>query len=264
MDEYPNNLQEYNKPRRGCGSVFLGILVAIGILAIIATVRWIYLEHQNPGAVNPKESEAMMPYVVNTQSEVARSLLEDESFVVTGYDFHKSYRKEEWGIVKEQPLEAGKYYPKGTKVELIVWGEEDSTTTTTKPQVAIPNLVGQYYEGDFNSAKYPGLGFRLRKVPSDRPKGLIIRQSISPGTMVPIGTDIFVYYSGGPEAVAMPDAVGWNKEDAVVELESLGLNVEIIEDNNDGNHESGTVSRISSFNNTAVEKGETVILIVWD
>ena len=32
MNEYPNNLQVYNQPRRGCGSVFLGILAGIGII----------------------------------------------------------------------------------------------------------------------------------------------------------------------------------------------------------------------------------------
>lgn len=259
-EEY--NIQPYTKTRRGCGSVFLGILVAIGIIAVVAVGSWLYLSYQNPGAVEHKGAQVMMPYVVNTQSEVARSLLEQDGFVVTGYTFSKSYRKEEWGIVKEQPLEAGKYYPRGTKVELVVWGEEDSVTTTTKRNVAVPNLIGQYEE-DVISGGYPGLGFRFRKIPSEEPKGMIVQQSIKPGTMVPEDTDLFVYYSGGPDAVALPNVVGWNKEDAINELETLGLNVNIIEDDNDGSQESGTVYLMDTLNGKTVEKGSTVTLYVW-
>lgn len=264
MNNYDDYNRDYGRPRHiRCGSVVLGTLAILVVLVIAAFGTWKYLEYQNPDVAEHTGSQAMMPYVVNTQSEVARALLEDEGFVVTGYDFHKSYRREEWGMVKEQPLEAGKYYPRGTKVKLVVWGEEDSTTTTTKAQVAIPNLVGQYYGGDFNSAKYPDIVFRFRKVPGNESKGTIIRQNISPGTMVPEGTDLYVYYSGGPDSVVIPDLVGWSKDDAVEELESLGLNVEVIEDDNDGSHESGEVNLVETLNGRTFEKGETVTIYVW-
>lgn len=264
MNEYPNNLQVYNQPRRGgCGSVFLGILAGIGIIAVIAVGAWTYLSHQNPGTVANKSSEAMMPYVVNTQSEVARALLEDEGFVVTGYDFHKSYRREEWGIVKEQPLEAGKRYPKGTKVKLVVWGEEDSTTTTTKPLVAVPNLIGEH-EDYFETHKNPGMGFRFRKVPSDQPYGTIVGQSIDPGVMVTGDTDVYVYVSGGPTGLILQDVIGRTLHDATTRLEWDKLNVEVIEEPNDGNHQSGTVKSTSPEPGSPVVKGDTVTIYVWE
>ena len=262
MNEYPNNLQVYDRPRRGCGSVFLGMLAALGVIAIVAVGAWTWLAHQHPGTAANQGSEVMMPYVVNTQSEVARSLLEQDGFVVTGYTFSKSYRKEEWGIVKEQPLEAGKYYPRGTKVKLVVWGEEDSTTTTTKRNVAVPSLIGEY-EDYFDSHKNPGMGFRFRYVPSDQPYGTIVGQSIDPGVMVPEDTDMCVYVSGGPTGLILRDVVGRSINEATASLEWDKLNVEVIEEPNDGDHQSGSVKSTSPEPGSPVEKGDTITLYVW-
>lgn len=271
MNEYPNNLQVYDHPRRGCGSVFLGMLAALGVIAIVAVGAWTWLAHQHPGTAAKQGSEVMMPYVVNTQSEVARSLLEQDGFIVTGYNFYRTYDKDRWGLVKEQPLEAGKNYPIGTEVELVVWGEESSesvlaTSKTLAPAVeatvTIPNLIGQYYD-DIDFSNYPGLKITKEAEHSNRPTGMIVGQSIDGGTKVPETTHLTLFISSGPDKVTVPDVIGQNSDDATVRVEALKLNVKIVEETNDGNHEPGTVKSMAPAAGTSVEKGETVTISVW-
>ena len=280
MNEYPNNRQVYDRPRHGFGSVFLGMLAALSVIAIVAVGAWLFLNHRNSDATEQTsatqiqtqaQSEAMMPYVVNTQSEVARALLEQDGFIVTGYNFYRTYDKDRWGLVKEQPLEAGKKYPIGTEVELVVWGEESSesvlaTSKTLAPAVeateTIPNLIGQYYD-DIDFSNYPGLKITKETEHSNRPAGMIVDQSIDAGTKVPKTTHLTLFISSGPDKVTVPDVINQNSDDATARIEALILNVKMVEEINDGSHESGTVKSMSPSAGTTVEKGTTVTIWVW-
>ena len=280
MNHDSNYPQDYEEPRRGINSFALGALAAIAVVAVIAVGAWLILEHRSSNTTEQTSttqlqtqarSEAMMPYVVNSQSEVARALLEQDGFIVTGYNFYRTYDKDRWGLVKEQPLEAGKNYPIGTEVELVVWGEESSesvlaTSKTLAPAieatVTIPNLIGQYYD-DIDFSNYPELKITKETEHSNRPAGMIVNQSIDAGTKVPEATHLTLHISSGPDKVTVPDVIGQDSDDATVRVEALKLNVKIVEEMNDGSHEPGTVKSMAPAAGTSVEKGKTVTIWVW-
>lgn len=281
MSYYLNYPQDHEERRRGISPFALGALVAVAVIAVVAVGAWLFFGHRSLNATEQTsttqsqtqaQSEAMMPYVVNTQSEVARALLEQEGFTVTGYSFYRTYDKERWGLVKEQPLDAGKNYPIGTEVELVVWGEENSdsvlaTSKTLAPAVeatvTIPNLVGQYYD-DISFSDYPGLKITKKAEHSNRPAGMVISQNIDSGTKVPETTHLTLFVSLGPDKITVPDVIGQNQDDALVRLEALKLNVQIMEEMNDGSHASGTIKSMSPVAGTSLEIGSTITLYVWD
>ena len=128
--------------------------------------------------------------------------------------------------------------------------------------MTIPNLIGQYYD-DIDFSNYPGLKITKEAEHSNRPTGMIVGQSIDAGTKVPETTHLTLFISSGPDKVTVPDVIGQNSDDATVRVEALKLNVKIVEETNDGNHEPGTVKSMAPAAGTSVKKGETVTIWVW-
>ena len=152
-----------------------------------------------------------------------------------------------------------------------MWGEESSesvlaTSKTLAPAVeateTIPNLIGQYYD-DIDFSNYPGLKITKETEHSNRPAGMIVDQSIDAGTKVPKTTHLTLFISSGPDKVTVPDVINQNSDDATARIEALILNVKMVEEINDGSHESGTVKSMSPSAGTTVEKGTTVTIWVW-
>lgn len=96
------------------------------------------------------------------------------------------------------------------------------------------------------------------------PEGYIISQSIEPGTIVPMGTEITFVVSKGPEYVVIPSGiVGEMSVFVEQQLKDAGLTVKVVEKSNDGSQEEGVVYGVSPGEGTKVIKGSEVYVQVW-
>ena len=99
----------------------------------------------------------------------------------------------------------------------------------------------------------------LQERESDEPQGQVIETDPPPGTSVPQGSTVIVYYSDGPEEV--PDVVDLQQEEAEQILRDAGFDVEVVEES-DTTEPAGTVVRQSPEAGDVADEGDTVIIWV--
>jgi serine/threonine-protein kinase len=100
-------------------------------------------------------------------------------------------------------------------------------STPNQVLVAVPNLVGEYYE---ELPDYENFQIIIDPVYDETiEKGKIIEQSPKAGAREPEGTRITIRVSMGPmpEKIKMHDLVNWTQADAEKSLKDLGLNLKV-------------------------------------
>ena len=94
---------------------------------------------------------------------------------------------------------AGTVPPAGTS-----WPQNQPVTIEVVAGLSLPNLVGQ----DVNSIEQWAGGNNIHLQPttvqSSQPQGIIVSQSVAPGTPVPPGSTVSVSVSAGPPEVQIP------------------------------------------------------------
>ncbi len=128
-------------------------------------------------------------------------------------------------------------------------------------EVACPKFVGLVYEDIKNSEKYKDFNIVPTYKESNEKAGVIISQNPAEGRMITHNQKIKLVVSAGPEPIKMPDVVGKDKASAVSSLESMELNVKIIE-KEDEEVEEGLVISTDPEPNKSVTKGSTVKVYV--
>ncbi|MDO5018293.1 MAG: Stk1 family PASTA domain-containing Ser/Thr kinase [Lagierella massiliensis] len=98
-------------------------------------------------------------------------------------------------------------------------------------------------------------------VESDQKEGLIVEQDPESGTELEKGAEIEVYVSGGEEEIILKNYTNWKKNDAISELEELGLQVEI-KDSFSDNFDEGYVISQKPGAQESVKKNSTIELVV--
>ena len=179
--------------------------------------------------------------------------------------------------VKEEKKETGlKGFIKNHKVLCITFGAillfaiTILITTlllnaTAKKDVQIPELVGM--EQIQAEAKVKELKLEMvvggEKYDKDVPAGSIISQdpAYMPNYTIKEKSTITVIISKGRNVVTVPKVVGLTKEEAVEELEALGLLVNVTEDY-DKKVEAGIVIEQDVKQDTEIDAGETVTIKV--
>lgn len=107
------------------------------------------------------------------------------------------------------------------------------TITTTKKadtanQFEVDNVVGKSYY-DVRDTTFNGkMKIQVQyKQYSNKPKGEILSQTPSAGSLAAEGTPIQIVISGGPQNTTVPDVKGWNVNQAKPYLEALGFRVQV-------------------------------------
>lgn len=179
-----------------------------------------------PSVVEDRE-KVEVPAVTGIQVEKAQSLLRENhlSNEVSGWYFSQEH---ESGIVINQ-------YPKnGTEVKVgrIVY----ITVSRGRDSVQMPYLIGKPVRsaGVLLLRKGLRIGDTIFSYSNEFPRDTIISQSIRPGWFVPVGSEVDVTVSKGPEnAVSVPDLTGIELDEAERLLKEKKLetgNIEYIED----------------------------------
>jgi len=134
------------------------------------------------------------------------------------------------------------------------------------PVVAVPqDLAGLPVEEA--EARLAAQGTELvadvQEQPSDEVEaGIVIGLGEDVPAQLPRGSTVPLIVSAGPEEPEIPDLEGENYEDAVAELEGLGLEVELDFRSARGNREEGEVIRTDPEGGEEVEPGSTVEVVV--
>ncbi len=111
----------------------------------------------------------------------------------------------------------GGQLPQGTPVDLVV--------STGKPQVPVPDVHGMSVAQAQTALAGVGLGMVANEQFSDAPVGQIVGTTPAAGANAPVGSQVAVIVSKGPDLVTVPNVTGQGVQVATSRLEAAGLTV---------------------------------------
>ena len=141
-----------------------------------------------------------------------------------------------------------------------------SGSNTKNEEIIIPNLIGEIYTKELES----NLAAQNYKVTVEytyskmNKKNEIVRQNpdkLSRKYMTPGGIDLVLFVNKGDDDVSLKDYSVINLADARLELENLGLEIEVIEEYND-TILAGYIIRTEPEKGAALVRGDTITLYV--
>ncbi|HST24859.1 MAG TPA: PASTA domain-containing protein, partial [Gaiellaceae bacterium] len=109
---------------------------------------------------------------------------------------------------------------------LTVWRHHDSkspTAVVVTAKTTVPKVTGIRFQSAQFQLKQAKLTSTLARQSSNKPKGLVLKQTPLDGKTVPQGTQVALVVSKGPSGVAMPDVTGMAAADAVKALQAHKL-----------------------------------------
>jgi len=223
-----------------------GLLFLLGLLLVLLIAGAAYLLPQL--FESPPEQERV-PDVIGLREAKARAELG-----AAGFDVAVDYRTDPTvraGLVLEQDPNADQYVEPGTEVTIVV--------SEGRPLVEVPFVLNQPRSEARQTLEAQDFEVILQERESDEPKNQVIETDPPPGTSVPQGSTVTVYYSDGPEEV--PDVVDRQQEEAEQILRDAGFDVEVVEEA-DTTEPAGTVVRQSPEAGEEADQGDTVIIWV--
>ncbi|WTM17371.1 Stk1 family PASTA domain-containing Ser/Thr kinase [Isoptericola halotolerans] len=97
---------------------------------------------------------------------------------------------------------------------------------------------------------------------SDEPENTLTRSDPASGEQVEEGTQVLVFFSGGPDTFGMPDLTGMSQEQAESELADAELELGGVEEQASSSVDGGDVISSDPGPNEAVTPGDSVTLVV--
>jgi beta-lactam-binding protein with PASTA domain len=106
------------------------------------------------------------------------------------------------------------------------WPQNKPVTIEVVAGLTLPALVGQDINSIQQWAGQNNIHLQATNVPSGKPQGIIVSQSVTPGTPVPPGSTVSVSVSEGPPEVQIPgDLIGERFQQVQQTLTTLGFKV---------------------------------------
>jgi beta-lactam-binding protein with PASTA domain len=228
-------------------------LLGFGTLVALLIAGWLVYDAVRDQLENAKP--VSVPYVVGLQEANARNTLTDHDLKVKVN--HRSNADVEQGLVFDQNPNEGTGVEKGSLVVIDV--------STGKPQVTIPNVVGQNQTDAVEELTRANLDARVVEVSSNEKQGVVIAQSPKSGVVVVAGTQVRINVSSGPKQISVPAVISLPYEQAAAELERAGFKVsktDVQSDQakgivTDQDPKGGTTAAQSSTVTLSVSKGPT-------
>lgn len=195
-----------------------------------------------------------VPDVAGRPAGDARARLEAAGFEVRVFDVPAD---EPRGTVVAQNPQPGTRAPKGSPVRInISTGQQPPPATEGESapppppprarMVTVPNTVGFSFRNAQNRLQALGLVARVAFVPSRQPQGVVVAQNPTGGATVRRGSSVRLNVSEGPQPGArrrVPDVIGLTEEEAIVELQRVGFQVQVFEEETPDPNEEGLVIR---------------------
>ena len=155
-------------------------------------------------------------------------------------------------VIKQDPA-AGERVKEGSTVTAFI--------SSGKGDAPVPAVVGQSESDAVDAVKAAGFKTKTKDAFSDSvPKGDVISTSPKAGESLTKGRTVTLTISQGSEGITVPKVVGLQQEDAVAQLEKLGLTADVTEQ--ETTQPAGTVMEQDPPTGTSVQKGAAVKLTV--
>jgi eukaryotic-like serine/threonine-protein kinase len=232
---------------RSARRLMLGALVVAVAVAIGVVGSWVYIRSQVPSHAVPDE-------LVGAQQDQALELIGGNGWnIVTRRDYYED--TDEGEIVRTVP-EPGTSLREGETLTLHV--------SLGPPLVPVPQgLVGMSQEDAEARLATAGLTADVQQEPSDDvDAGIVVALGEDVANQAPRGSSVLLIVSSGPDQPEIPDLEGEQYQDAVAELEALGLHVELDSRRARGGRDEGEVIRTDPDGGEQVERGSTVVVVV--
>jgi serine/threonine-protein kinase len=121
------------------------------------------------------------------------------------------------GFVFDQSPNAGDRVGKGSFVDIFV--------STGKPQVVVPDVVGDSSNDAVAALTRKNLVADVHKISSNKPADTVIAQDPKGGVKVTEKTKVRINVSSGPRPIGIPDVRGSSYDSAASQLQGLGFAV---------------------------------------
>lgn len=154
--------------------------------------------------------------------------------------------------------------------ETSVQSKEETESSQTVANVTVDNFVGKFYD-DIVSAKVYTDSFNFKKkeevFDDNADIGMIIEQSVDAGSTVPIGTQIELTVSKGPQYVELPPLTDNNGNPISASsyrdyLESKGLSV-TVKNVSDPDYKTGEVVSVDPSVGTVIDRSKTSTVTIY-
>ncbi len=205
-----------------------------------------------------------------------KKVLSDET-VIFDYDLTEELPTGDLAAAPEQPKE--KFWVKnniialcsGVAAGLVVIalilvlffsGGGGGTTSSSTQAIEVPNFVGKLLSAVENDMMIGDLTITSEEeYNADYDEGYIFEQSIAAGTEVQTGTEIIVKVSLGSKTIPVPNIVDSELESAIAALEKLGIDYQIIKQQNDEVKENYVI-RTQPTADKEISEGQTLFVYV--
>ena len=196
------------------------------------------------------EEMVAVPYVVALQQAQAVDQIEGKGLVANVRRVPNS-DVPEGEVFAQQPTQ-GDRVEEGSVVTIQV--------SSGKPEVSIPDVVGQSRDSAVAELTQAGLDFRVVEVNSEREVGTVTGQQPGAGTVVVEGTTVRINVSSGPRPIQIPSVVNIPYDRAAAELQEAGFDVARVDVDSD--LPVGVVVSQDPVAGTESSKGTTITLSV--
>jgi eukaryotic-like serine/threonine-protein kinase len=147
---------------------------------------------------------------------------------------------------------AGTAPPAGTS-----WPQNQAVTIEVVAGLSLPNLVGQDVNAIEQWAGSNNIHLQPTTVQSNKPQGIILSQSVAPGTPVPPGSTVSVTVSQGPPEVPIPgNLIGEHFQQVKQTLMQLGFTVV-------GQQQSGFGQKVTSISPSGQAPAGSTITVTY-
>jgi beta-lactam-binding protein with PASTA domain len=245
----PSESFDYAEPARGRSlwPWLLAILLVAG-----AVIAGFYVYRQIQYQLNQAKPVGV-PDVVGIKEILADQNLRDVGLETNPAHIHRLPNSDEpRGYVYDQDPNAGDRVGKGSFVELWV--------SSGKPQVTVPNLVGQTRDDAVAKLTDLKLTYDVHDIPSPKTQGTVIAQDPGPGEKVDEKTKVRINVSSGPQPIGVPDVRGESYDSAASRLQ--GLDFAVARKFADSDQPAGTVIDENPAAGTFAPKRSTITLTV--
>ena len=232
--------------------VKVAIIAAIFILVFVITLV-VTLTIMNSSTPD----DVQIPNVVGKTQEEARLEIENSNLKYSVSKEIYSADVDAGYVISQNPEYVNNYSVKeGSLISVVI--------SKGKEMVKMPKVVGM----EFSKAQSElnDLGIKIEKIEETSQKveaGYIISQEIAENTEIETGATVKLHVSTGTgiKKVTVTSVVGKNKEEAMTELTGLGLEVNVVEEENTSKSD-GIILKQSIDVGTSVDEGTAITITV--
>jgi serine/threonine-protein kinase len=193
-----------------------------------------------------------VPNVIGESQEDAEDIIEDAGLT---FAIERNPSDEQRGDVFDQDPRAGDTIEEGGEVTLFV--------SSGPKKLPVPEVVGLTEKEARKALEEAGfeLGSSEDEFSDTVEEGRIISQDPEAGLKQEPGTAVDVVVSAGPELTVVPGVVGSTEDEAIAELDGVGLLANVVEESSE-EAEEGVVFDQDPDEGAEVEDGSTVTITV--